>query len=75
MARSFSIDTSEDPSTLVDRARRIAAQFDATFEGDTASGSFIGSGIEGIYDIEGRTMTVTITDKPFFLSWEDVESV
>jgi hypothetical protein len=72
--RSFSIDTSEDPNTLVDRARRLAAQNNALLEGDASSGRFSGRGIEGIYDIEGTTVTVTITDKPFFLPWEYVES-
>jgi hypothetical protein len=74
MTRSFSVDTSEDPNTLVDRAKRIAGENNATLEGDASSGSFSGRGIEGIYDIEGRTVTVTITDKPFFLPWDYVES-
>jgi hypothetical protein len=74
MARSFSISTAEDPTTLVDRAKRVASENGATFEGDATSGSFSGSGVEGEYKIEGRTVTVTITDKPFFLSWDNVES-
>ncbi len=74
MTRSFSVDTSEDLNTLVDKAKRAAVENNATLEGDASSGRFSGRGVEGIYDIEGRTVTVTITDKPFFLPWDYVES-
>jgi hypothetical protein len=37
-------------------------------------GSFSGSGVEGEYEVEDGTVTVTITNKPFFLSWDNVES-
>jgi hypothetical protein len=74
MARTFSISTAEDPATLVDRAKRVASENGAAFEGDVTSGSFSGSGVKGEYKIEDRTVTVTITDKPFFLSWDNVES-
>lgn len=72
--RTFSIETNKDPETLVQQARQVAEENNATFRGDTNSGSFSGSGVEGSYEIEGRTVTVTITDKPTLASWSKVES-
>jgi hypothetical protein len=72
--RTFSIDSKQDSITLVEKAKRIAAEKNATFEGDTTLGSFSGSGVEGEYEVEDGTVTVTITNKPFFLSWDNVES-
>jgi hypothetical protein len=74
MARTFSIGTNEDSLTLVETAKMVAAEKNATFEGDTTSGRFSGSGVEGKYEVEDGTVIVTITDKPFFLSWDNVES-
>ena len=73
-ARTFSINMTKDPETLVEEARSIASENNATFEGDTTSGSFSGKGVEGSYEIEGATVKVTVTDKPMFASWSKVES-
>lgn len=35
------------------------------FNGDSAKGSFAGGGVEGDYTIDGNTVTVNITKKPF----------
>ena len=72
--RTFSINTTKNPSTLVSEARRVARENNATFRGDTTSGSFSGKGVKGRYKIEGGTVKVTITDKPSLASWPSVES-
>ncbi len=72
--RTFSINTNKDPETLVQEAKEVAEENGAAFRGDTNSGSFSGRGVEGSYEVEGRTVTVTITDKPTLASWSKVES-
>jgi hypothetical protein len=73
-SRTFNIKAMKNPSTLVSEAKKIAKENNATFRGDTASGSFSGKGVEGRYKIEGGTVKVTITDKPSLASWSIVES-
>jgi hypothetical protein len=72
--RTFSIKATKNPSTLVSDAKKVAKENDATFRGDTDSGSFAGKGVKGRYKIEGGTVKVTITDKPTLASWSKVES-
>ena len=72
--RTFTINTNKDPQTLVQQARQVAKENDATFKGDTNSGSFSGKGVEGSYEVEGNTVKVTVTDKPTLASWKKVES-
>jgi hypothetical protein len=74
MARTFSVDFTEDPTDLVARAEEAARRFGADFEGDTTSGSFSGKGFAGTYQISDRVATVTITEKPFLVPWGVVES-
>ena len=72
--RTFSIKATKNPTTLVSEAKKVAKDNNATFRGDTTSGSFSGKGVEGRYKIEGGTVKVTITDKPTLASWSKVES-
>ncbi len=72
--RTFRINTTKNPSTLVSEAKKVAKENNATFSGNTTSGSFSGKGVKGTYKIEGRTVKVTITDKPRLASWSTVES-
>src|SRR5215204_708925 len=72
--RTFSIKATKNPSTLVSEAKKVAKENNATFRGDTSSGSFSGKGVEGRYKIEGGSVKVTITDKPSLASWSTVES-
>ena len=72
--RTFTINTNKDPQTLVQQARQVAKENDATFKGDTNSGSFSGKGVEGSYEVEGNTVRVTVTDKPTLASWKKAES-
>jgi hypothetical protein len=72
--RTFSIKAMKNPTTLVSEAKKVAKENNATFSGDTTSGSFSGKGVKGRYKIEGGTVKVTITDKPTLASWSKVES-
>ena len=72
--RTFSVKATKNPGTLVSEAKKVAKENDATFRGDTNSGSFSGKGIKGSYKIEGGTVKITITDKPTLASWSTVES-
>jgi hypothetical protein len=72
--RTFMLKATKNPSTLVSDAKKVAKENDATFRGDTDSGSFAGKGVKGRYKIEGGTVKVTITDKPTLASWSKVES-
>lgn len=74
MPRTFSVVSTQEPGALVERARRAASENNADFRGNEASGSFSGSGVEGVYRMDGRVVTVTITQKPFFAPWPIVES-
>src|SRR5215216_7553574 len=72
--RTFTINSSKDPQTLVEEARKAAEENNATFEGNTNSGSFSGKGVEGSYEVEGSTVHVTVTDKPRLAPWSKVKS-
>ena len=72
--RTFSIRATKNPNTLVSEAKKVAKENNATFRGDTTSGSFSGRGVKGRYKIEGGTVKVAITDKPTLASWSKVES-
>ena len=53
-------------------ARLKAAGRGVTMSGDTRSGQFSGL-ISGTYEISDGVAIVTITAKPFFVSWETIE--
>ncbi len=73
-SHTFSVSTDKDPETLVEEAKKVAEENDATFKGDEDSGSFSGSGVEGSYEVEGTTVHVTITEKPTGVPWSIVGS-
>lgn len=72
--RIFTINTSKDPQTLVEEARRAAEENNATFQGDTSSGSFSGKGVEGSYEVQGSKVHITVNHKPRLAPWSMVES-
>ncbi len=74
MARTYSVDTSVSPSSLLERARRAASENGATLLGDEGSGRFAHEMVRGEYRVVGRTVTVTITDKHWLLPWPVVEA-
>lgn len=74
MPRTFNVVSTQNPSTLLARARRAAAENNADFRGTETSGSFSGSGVKGDYRMGGNVVTVTVTQKPFFVPWPVLES-
>jgi hypothetical protein len=73
MARTFSVDTKVAPSSLLTRARRVAAENGAIFAGDEGSGRFSHELVKGEYRMVGQTVVVTITDKHWLLPWPVME--
>jgi hypothetical protein len=69
VARTFSMATTVDPSSLLARARKVASENDATLLGDERSGRFSHEMVRGEYRVVGRTVIVTITDKHWMLPW------
>ena len=74
MSRTFSIDTTADPPSLLARARRAARENGATLLGDEGSGRFSHDLVGGEYRMVGRKVTVTITHKHWLVPWPVVES-
>ncbi len=73
MSKSFDIPLTGDAGALVAKAEETARQAGAEFSGDTSSGRFAASGVEGQYTVKGDTITVTITKKPMVAPWSLVE--
>ena len=74
MARTFSMDTTVDPPSLLARARRVAKDKGATLVGSEESGRFSHQMLKGEYRMVGQTLIVTITDKHWLVPWPVVES-
>jgi hypothetical protein len=72
VARTFSMATPVDPSSLL--ARKAASENDATHLGDERSGRFSHEMVRGEYRMVGRTVNVTITDKLWLVPWPVVEA-
>lgn len=74
MSHSFQITLSQDPAIVVEKVRNLLTESGNQFTGDSSSGSFAGSGVEGAYHISGQIVTITITKKPFMAPMGLVES-
>jgi hypothetical protein len=74
VARTFRIDTTARPLSLLARAKRAAYENGATLVGDEHSGRFSHDLIKGDYHMVGRTVLVTITEKHWLVPWSVVES-
>lgn len=73
MAKSFTVIIREDPEELLERVRRKASKGGVNFWGDSVRGGFSGK-VSGSYSISGNQLTITITKKPFIVSWGFVKS-
>ena len=74
MTRTFSMETTLDSSSLLARVRKVARENGATIVGDGQSGRFSHDLIKGEYRMVGRTVLVTITDKPLIAPWSIIEA-
>jgi len=71
MASKFTLDYTGDKEQLLSKIKNAIGE-KGMLKGDSQLGNFQGStplgNIEGSYNIEGDTITVNISDKPFLLS-------
>lgn len=74
MTKSFEVALTTDPYRVIGKAKKAAEQHGATFTGDTHSGKFSGNGLEGEYQVEDKTVVITITQKPALIPWSSVET-
>jgi hypothetical protein len=74
MARTFNLDTTVRPSSLLARAKKAAHENGATLLGDERSGRFSHDMARGEYRMVGRTVIVTMTGKHLLLPWPVVEA-
>jgi len=74
MAKTFDFSFSGDAASLLQHAKKVAAEAKATLTGDTNHGNFSGKGVEGHYEIRGNTVHVTITKKPVVVADSVIES-
>lgn len=80
MAKRFTFALRGDPAEKLEEIKIAAARSRVTFGGDLRSGWFhggfplLGQAISGTYTIVGKSITVTVDEKPSLMSWEEVES-
>ncbi len=73
----FNIPFSGDAESLIRRARQELLNAGGSFNGDSTQGNFqaktpLGS-IAGSYVISGQEISISITDKPFFISCRRIQ--
>jgi hypothetical protein len=78
MACDFSIPFSGDAEAILAKARSAVQSQGGDFTGDTSSGDFnvsvFGNRIVGNYAVNGQTLNINITDKPFMVPCSAIES-
>lgn len=74
MPRVFDINLNTEPEAILDKAKNMAAKNNFNISGDIDSGTFSGRGVSGFYNIDGRSLSVTVTEKPWYAPWSKVES-
>jgi len=73
VAKTYELDTTVSPSSLLARAKRAAYANGASLLGDEGSGRFSHELVKGEYRMAGQKAVVTITDKHWLLPWPIVE--
>ena len=73
MARTLRIETTASPSSLLERARRVARANGVLLLGNENSGRFSHKMVEGNYCRQGPTVIVTITHKHRLVPWSVLE--
>ncbi len=78
MACDFSIPFTGDAQTVLSKARNAVQSQGGNFNGDANSGDFnvsvFGNKIVGNYTVTGQTLSINITDKPFIVPCNAIES-
>jgi hypothetical protein len=75
---SFSVGFMGTPVETVAKAKAAIEKFGGTFTGDATKGDLVASTpagkVKGSYSVEGQTITINITDKPFIVPWSMIEA-
>ncbi len=78
MACDFSIPFTSDAETVLNKAKKAVQSQGGEFNGDTSNGGFtvsvFGNKIAGNYSVNGQTLNINITDKPFMVPCSAIES-
>ncbi len=78
MSCNFSIPFVGEPMNIMNKAKSAVESQGGNFTGDTTSGNFdvsvFGNSITGSYVVNGQNLDVTITDKPFLIPCNAIES-
>ena len=69
MAKTYELDTTASPSSLLARTKKAAYANGASLLGDEGSGRFSHELVKGEYRMAGQKVVVTITDKHWLLPW------
>jgi hypothetical protein len=75
MCRTFTVQIPPDDPQYLENVRSSAEGMGAVFEGNDLQGTFSGRGIQGEYEVQGNTVTVTIRKKPAVAPWPIIESL
>ena len=78
MSCKFSVNFSEPAESAVLKAKNAVESQSGTFNGDVNSGEFevtvFGNNIKGNYTVSGQVLNIEITDKPFFVPCNMIET-
>ena len=77
-ACTFSIPFSGEAETILNKAKATIESQNGNFSGDTTSGNFdvtvFANTIKGTYNVVGKNLNLTITEKPFLIPCSTIES-
>lgn len=77
-ACQFTITISQDPATILDKAKKLMESQGGTMNGDVNSGSFevsfMSNEVNGSYKVNGQELELTINKKPMFIPCNAIES-
>ena len=74
MAQTYTFQIFSNPEEKFGQVQQLARDKGVTLSGDSTRARFSGL-VTGSYSRSGSTVTVTITDKPFIVSWPKIESM
>ena len=77
MACNISIPFSGEAQTILNKAKTAITGQGGVFNGDESAGAFsvsvFGNSIAGSYSVQGQSLNLVITDKPFLIPCSTIE--
>ena len=77
-ACNFTVPFTKSATEILEKAKKTVEAQNGTFTGDTNSGRFdvsvFGNTVVGTYTVEGQNLNIDITDKPFLVPCNMIES-